>query len=99
MKEIQDYVMFTNHENGMRLQKELKTLGIQAKIAPTPRAASKCCGILLLVKKEDLNEINRCIEERGIEIWEIAEVEKDINPYRDRYCQRKRDQADELYRH
>lgn len=86
MKEIQHYVLFPNHDNGMRLHRELKALGVKAVIAPTPRVASKCCGISLLVKKEDLETVKQCIQEHDIEILDIAAIEKDINPNRDRYC-------------
>lgn len=86
MKEIQHYVLFPNHDNGMRLHRELKALGVKAVIAPTPRVASKCCGISLLVKEEDLETVKLCIQEHDIEILDIAAIEKDINPNRDRYC-------------
>ena len=86
MKEIQYYVLFPNHDNGMRLYQKLKKEGVRSVIAPTPRSASKCCGISLLVKEEDLGKIRVCVEENGIEILEIAAVEKDVNPGRDRYC-------------
>lgn len=51
MQKIQHYVLFPNHDNGMRLYGILKEAGIKATIAPTPRAASKCCGISLLVNR------------------------------------------------
>lgn len=86
MKEIQYYVLFPNHDNGMRLYQKLKKEGVRSVIAPTPRSASKCCGISLLVKEEDLGKIRAFVEENGIEILEIAAVEKDVNPGRDRYC-------------
>lgn len=86
MQNIQHYVLFPNHDNGMRLYKELKNLGVRATIAPTPRTASKCCGISLMVRKEDLDIIRTCIKEREIEILKIAAVERDINPRRDKYC-------------
>lgn len=86
MPEIQRYVLFPNHDNAMRLHRELKALGVRAVIAPTPRAASKCCGVSLLVKEEDLGAIKSCVEEHGIEILTIAEIERDVNPKRDRYC-------------
>lgn len=85
-KEIQYYVLFPNHDNGMRLYKELKERKIKATIAPTPRQASKCCGISLLVKEEETEAIKNAAKERQIEILGIAAVEKDINPNRDRYC-------------
>lgn len=86
MQNIQHYVLFPNHDNGMRLYKELKNLGVRATIAPTPRTASKCCGISLMVRKEDLDIIRTCIKEHEIEILKIAAVERDINPRRDKYC-------------
>lgn len=86
MPKIQHYVLFPNHDNGMRLYKELKKMGIRATIAPTPRAASKCCGISLLIDEKDIDIIQACIEEYGIEILKIAAIERDINPKRDRYC-------------
>lgn len=86
MKQIQYYVLFPNHENGMRLYKKLKERQIRSVIAPTPRSVSKCCGISLLVGKEDLETIRVCVSENNIEILDIAAVEKDIDPGRDRYC-------------
>ena len=61
MQKIQHYVLFPNHDNGMRLYGILKEAGIKATIAPTPRAASKCCGISLLVREEDLDTIQNGI--------------------------------------
>ncbi len=55
-------------------------------IAPTPRAASKCCGVSLLILEEDKEAVEACIEEHGIEILKIAAIERDVNPKRDRYC-------------
>lgn len=79
-------MLFPNHDNGMRLHKELKALGVKAVIAPTPRVASKCCGISLLIQKEDVEIVEQCVRDHHIEILKIAEVEKDVNPNRDRYC-------------
>lgn len=86
MKEIQYYVLFPNHDNGIRLYKKLKEEGVGSVIAPTPRSASKCCGISLLVKKEDIEKIRECVRENSIDILDITAVEKDVNPGRDRYC-------------
>ncbi len=86
MEKIQHYVLFPNHDNGMRLYNELKKLGVWAIIAPTPRSASKCCGISLMIKEEDIETVQDCVSEHGIEILKIAAVEKDLNPHRDRYC-------------
>ncbi len=86
MQKIQHYILFPNHDNAMRLYRELKQLGVWAAIAPTPRSASKCCGVSLMIREEDTDKILECIEENQIEILKIAAVEKDVNPYRDKYC-------------
>ena len=83
---ISYYVLFPNHDNGMRLYREMKENGLKCTIAPTPREASKCFGISLLVKKEDLDQIRQIVKEKQIEILQIAEIKKDIDPNRDRYC-------------
>ena len=83
---ISYYVLFPNHYNGMRLYREMKENGLKCTIAPTPREASKCCGISLLVKKEDLDQIRQIVKKKQIEILQIAEIKKDIDPNRDRYC-------------
>ena len=78
MQKIQHYVLFPNHDNGMRLYGILKEAGIKTTIAPTPRVASKCCGISLLVREEDLDTIQKCIDENQILLWIILELISDL---------------------
>ena len=82
----QYYVLFRNHDNGMRLYNSLKSKNIKCTIAPTPRVASKSCGISLLVNKEDIEKIRECVSNESIDIIDIVEIEKNIRPNRDRYC-------------
>ncbi len=86
MEKVLYYVLFNNHDNGMRLYNSLKKRNIKSTIVPTPRVASKCCGISLLINKEDINKIKKCIEEESLEILKITEVKTNINPKRDKYC-------------
>lgn len=86
MDQIQHYVLFPNHDNGMRLYQELKKQGLKVTIAPTPRSVSKCCGISLIVQEKDLDRIRACIQEHEIEILKIAAIKRDINANRDKYC-------------
>lgn len=86
MPDLQHYVLFPNHDSGMRLYNELKVLGVRAVIAPTPRTASICCGISLMVDEKDIETIQQCSEKHRIEILKIVAVEKNINPHRDQYC-------------
>lgn len=86
MQRLQHYVLFPNHDNAMRLYKELKGLGVRATIAPTPRVLSTCCGVSLLVEEKDIDRIKACIKEHGIEVLKIEAIERDINSRRDKYC-------------
>ena len=78
MAVIQHYVLFPNHDNAMRLYKELRALGVSAKISPTPRAASVCCGVSLLVLEEDIEKINQCITEL---VYDKTALRKAYNYY------------------
>lgn len=80
------YVLFNNHENGLKLNSKLKENGLQSMISPTPRSLSKCCGISLIVEENELDEVRRVVEENDIEIITIESIERDINPNRDKYC-------------
>ena len=80
------YVLFNNHENGLKLNSKLKENGLKSTISPTPRSLSKCCGISLIVDENELEDVRRVVEENNIEIITIESLERDINPNRDRYC-------------
>ena len=68
------YVLFPNHHEGLRLNRELKERGIKNTIAPTPRSASTSCGIALIVGESDLDDIRQIITERDITIEKIVQV-------------------------
>ena len=70
MQKIQHYVLFPNHDNGMRLYGILKKPVSRHPSLLRRRAASKCCGISLLVREEDLEAIRKFIDENHIEIFE-----------------------------
>ena len=66
------YVLFPNHFNGIKLNESLRKEGIKNTIAPTPRELSSCCGISLLIREEDIPEVERIILRDQIEILKIA---------------------------
>lgn len=87
MAEIEYYVIFPNVENGMKLNELLKAAKIHATIAPTPREATKCCGISLLIKnKEDIPAVKKCIEDNNIEVLDIFETVNKKDPMRNKFC-------------
>ncbi|HBK52682.1 DUF3343 domain-containing protein [Syntrophomonas wolfei] len=76
------YVLFPNHHVGLRLKKELDGRDIKARISPTPREASKSCGISLIVDEGDLPMINQIIAENDIEILKIVSLARKEWKYR-----------------
>lgn len=83
---IQYYILFPNHYNGIKLNDILRKSEIKTTIAPTPRELSNCCGISLIVKEEDITEIEQIIAREQIEILRIASVHKRDDLTRDRFC-------------
>ena len=80
------YVLFNNHENGLKLNSLLKENSLKSTISPTPRSLSKSCGISLIVEEDELEDVKRAVKENDIEIIAIESLERDINPNRDVYC-------------
>lgn len=56
-------MLFQNHTDAMRLYQYVKNKGIGIKISPTPRAASLCCGVSLLVEADAIDQVKQCIDE------------------------------------
>lgn len=85
--EITDfYILFHNHTEGMALFRYLRERGLRARVCPVPRAASACCGVSLLVSREDFSAVWAAVEESGLSHMGYAELPRNIDPHRDRYC-------------
>ncbi len=80
------YVLFENHESGLTLHRLLKENKLSSTISPAPRNLIKCCGISLIVKEEEIQDVWKVVEENDVSIIDIKFIERDINPNRDRYC-------------
>ena len=80
------YVLFENHTQGLLLDGLLREAGLHATIVPTPRALSKSCGVALALRSEEVDAVRALVAEKGAAILEIASLERDINPRRDRFC-------------
>lgn len=80
------YVLFENHTDGMALYRYCRERGLHVRISPAPRAATVCCGMSLLVSKEEIDAVRVLINESKIPVLKIVELERQINPKRDVYC-------------
>lgn len=76
--EIYDYyVLFPNHQEGLRLYRKLKDAGIKCTISPTPREASSFCGISLLVSEKNVEKVNRVLAENNyIKTEDIVKIKR-----------------------
>ena len=87
MAEMEYYIIFPNVDNGIKLNELLKASKISVTITPTPREATKCCGISILIKNSsDLPAVRECIEQNNIEIIDIFELAVKRDPKRDKFC-------------
>lgn len=83
---LEYYVLFPNHNSGLQLHRILKDLKIKCTIVPTPRRASTCCGISLLIPRESVEYIKSIIEKEHIQILDIVALPKITNAMRDKFC-------------
>ncbi len=77
------YILFPNHHEGLKAHKYLKEAGIKCTISPTPREASKSCGISLLIDEENVSSARNAIGDHSIKIDGIVKIlSKNQNGYR-----------------
>ena len=79
------YILLDNHEQAIKMHRDLQNAGIDSVIAPTPRSASLCCGVCLRIKKEDYQNLERYLQENKAVYREIKEIQENLNPKRDAY--------------
>jgi len=86
--ELNYYILFHNYTEGLSLHDLLRSEGLRARIAPTPRSiqGELSCGMSLLVKEEDIAAVRECIERHGAEHHSIVELPCQINPNRGKFC-------------
>lgn len=61
------YILFQDVKDATSAYEYLKAKGFSLTLAPTPRKASKCCGVCILSKdKREFEKIKELIEEEKI---------------------------------
>ena len=86
--EINYYILFANYTQGLALQDLLKSEGLKARIAPTPRSVQGelSCGMSLLVLPADIDAIRDCIARHNAHHHSIVELPCQIRPGRGKFC-------------
>lgn len=81
------WLLFHDVKSAMTLYQRLKDAGLQISISPTPREASKCCGVsILLDDPADTDRASEIAKAEEIELRGIHRMQADFNPKRDKYC-------------
>lgn len=83
---FQYFILFPNHFEGLRLHKELKSRGVKATITPTPRRASSCCGISLLVTEEYIEAAKSVIKTSGVQVEGIFKERRSTPEVWNKFC-------------
>lgn len=80
------YLLFENHEQAVKLKKELTDAGCRVTIAPTPREVSLCCGVSLLIRDGDLAPVRAYLDTHDCVYKSLHTLEQEFNAHRDAYC-------------
>lgn len=75
-QEEEFYVLFKNHESGLKLHKDLRAQGVKCSIRPTPREITTCCSVALLVENEYVEQTKKFIEDTQPLIEKIVSIPK-----------------------
>jgi len=86
MKSNYYFVLFENHEQALLLRRKLKEIGYIAQISPTPREASHCCGVSLMIPEADYPALEDFFRESRKSYKSICKLEKDFDAAKDKYC-------------
>ena len=79
------YILFDNHEQAIKLRRDLQNAGIGSVIAHTPREVSLCCGVCLRIDEEEYPELERYLKNNVSTYRELKKINESFNAKRDSY--------------
>ncbi len=80
------YVLFDGYTDALALYQAARGVGIGARVSPTPRQARSECGSSLLIDCADRARLEELACAQGLAFQRIVELERQIDPARDRFC-------------
>ncbi len=80
------YVLFDGYTDALALYQVARGAGIGARVSPTPRQARSECGSSLLIDCADRPRLEELACAQGLAFQRIVELERQIDPARDRFC-------------
>lgn len=79
------YILFDVHTDGLAMYEAIKDAGLHARISPTPRQLSVCCGIALLIEEEEIPSIRELAEQRNLTYRSIEGLDNTFDNQRHQY--------------
>ena len=83
---IDCYMLFEDHTDAMAMYEAARSAGFRPRVSTTPRQAQACCGVALLVAREEAPAVLELAYEQGMAFENMIALDRQIDPKRDRYC-------------
>ena len=83
---IDCYMLFEDHTDAMAMYDCARSEGFRPRVSTTPRQAKACCGVALLVAREEAPGMLELAYGKAMAFENMIALNRQINPKRDRYC-------------
>jgi hypothetical protein len=83
---IDCYMLFEDHTDAMAMYELARAEGFRPRISTTPRQAQACCGVALLVAREEAPGLLELARSHDRAFENMIALDRQIDPRRDRYC-------------
>ena len=82
------FITFDTYEQAMAMHDDLDKSSINNKISPAPLdlVEGVCCGVSLMINKEDKEAIDKYLNETKLKYIKLVKADRTMKPKRDRYC-------------
>lgn len=83
---IDCYMLFEDHTDAMAMFQVARSEGLHPRVSTTPRQARACCGVALLVAREEARAMLSLAYGQGMAFENMIALDRQIDPRRDKYC-------------
>lgn len=83
---IDCYLLFEDHTDAMAMYEAARAQGLRPRVSTTPRQARACCGVALLVSRDEAHAVLDVAYKQGMAFEDMIALDRQIDPKRDVYC-------------
>ncbi len=83
---IDCYMLFEDHTDAMAMYEVARAEGFRPRVSTTPRQAKACCGVALLVSRDEAPGMLALAYGRDMAFEGMIALDRQIDPRRDKYC-------------